>query len=57
MASHSEEMIPATQAGGKSSTVYKWVILFLFDEDTEFPFSCVSLASLQKTDFPFKVCR
>lgn len=43
---------PPTQ---KSRVVYKWVILFLYCEDTEFPFSCVSLASLENSNFPFNV--
>lgn len=46
---------PSTQPSGKSNVVYKWVILFLYDENTEFPFSCVALVSLGKTDFPFHV--
>ena len=43
---------PPTQS--KSSLVYKWVILFLHCEDTEFPFSCVSLSSLAESNFPFQ---
>ena len=39
----------------KSSTNYQWVILFLYDEDTEFPFSCVPLVNLENTNFPFRV--
>lgn len=42
---------PPTQS--KSAVVYKWVILFLYSEDTEFPFSCYQLSSLEKTNFPF----
>lgn len=51
----SEGNPPSTQPSGKSSIVYKWVILFLFDENTEFPFSCVSTASLEGSNFPFNV--
>lgn len=46
---------PSTQPSGKSCIVYKWVILFLYDENTEFPFSCVSTASLEGSNFPFYV--
>ena len=46
---------PPTQTNSKSTTVYKWVILFLYDEDTEFPFSCYPLISLENSDFPFHV--
>ena len=46
---------PGTQFGGKSSTVYRWVILFLYCEDTEFPFSCVPLTALENSNFPFSV--
>ena len=45
---------PPTQSG-KSMTDYKWIILFLYSEDTEFPFSCVPLAVLEKSNFPFHV--
>lgn len=46
---------PQTQSsqGGKSSTVYRWVILFLYNEDTEFPFTCVPLTALENSNFPF----
>ena len=40
---------------GKSSTVYRWVILFLYCEDTEFPFTCVPLTALENSNFPFQV--
>lgn len=50
------ELLPQpTQPSGKSSTVYQWVILFLYDEDTEFPFSSVPLENLEKSNFPFHV--
>ena len=44
-----------TQSGGKSMTDYQWVILFLYCEDTEFPFSCVPLRDLENSNFPFSV--
>ena len=50
-----EDHPPSTQLTRKSSTVYNWVILFLYDENTEYPFSCVSLASLENSNFPFHV--
>lgn len=45
---------PLTQT--KSGTVYRWVILFLYSEDTEFPFTCVPLTALEGSNFPFNVC-
>ena len=44
---------PPTQ---KSNVVYKWVILFTYCEDTEFPFLCVPLSELENSNFPFSVC-
>lgn len=54
MASNTEVPLPApTQVSTKSTTVYHWVILFLYDENTEFPFSCEALATMKNSDFPF----
>lgn len=49
------EMPPPTQGSGKSVTVYRWVILFLYSEDTEFPFTCVPLSAMENSNFPFSV--
>lgn len=43
----------ATQSGSKSSVVYHWVILFMYDVEVEFPFSYTHVNDLDGSEFPF----
>ena len=43
------------QRASKSKVVYHWVILFMYSEEVEFPFSYVHVKDLKDSGFPFKL--
>lgn len=49
------EQPPGTQQSSSSKRVYMWVILFHYDVNDEFPFSCVLLENFKESDFPFRL--
>lgn len=49
-----ENQPESTQTSMKSKVVYKWVFLFMYNIEVEFPFSCFHLKDLEDTEFPFK---